>query len=165
MALKADRPKLSVYTSIWATIQIPGRGRTRFYGCAIHLNVVAYLTCYSRFRVFKSDCTLHSVITHMMKVWEQQRLTSIPIAQSCVGVHRSNTKITWVIAKCNVQSGLKTLKRLYYIQHSLRIVVCEPLSRTSMRFVAGVATYISTTHCALNTVSSSYMPVVAVTPL
>ena len=71
------------------------------------------LCTYSRFRVFSPECTLHSAVTHVIKVWERRRLTWIPIAQMCVGVRRSNTKITWVIAECNVQSGLKTLKRLY----------------------------------------------------
>ena len=62
---------------------------------------------YSRFRVFSPDCTLHSAITHVIKVWERRRLTWIPIAQSCVGVRRSNTKITWVIAKVQCAIGTK----------------------------------------------------------
>ena len=30
---------------------------------------------YSHFRVFSPDCTLHSAIAHVIKVWEPQRLT------------------------------------------------------------------------------------------
>ena len=36
---------------------------------------------------------------------------------------RSNAEIMWVIAVCNVQSGLKTLKRLYAQEH-VGIVIC-----------------------------------------
>ena len=37
---------------------------------------------------------------------------------------RSNTEITWVIAVCNVQSGLKTLKWLYQQDMHMEIQYC-----------------------------------------
>ena len=67
---------------------------------------------YNLFRVFSPDCTLHTAITHVISVLERSRLTH----DYAIGIHvRLNltcTFITWVIAECNVHSGLKTLKRL-----------------------------------------------------
>ena len=55
---------------------------------------------------------MHSAITHVILVLE--RRTPRTIAQSIhESPRRSNTFITWVIAECNVQWGLKSLKRLY----------------------------------------------------
>ena len=81
---------------------------------------------YSRFRVFSPDCTLHSAITHVILVLERQT----PTHHCAIGIHvslrRSHTFIMWVIAECSVQSGLKTLKRLYQ-NVRWRIVECWPL--------------------------------------
>ena len=89
-----------------------------------HLTSVRCVYVYSRFRVFSPDCTLHSAITHVIKVWDRRRLMWISIVQLCVGVRHSNTKITRVIAECNVQSGLKTLKQLYRSMNLYDIMNC-----------------------------------------
>ena len=48
----------------------------------------------SRFRVFHSDCTLHSAITHMISILERRRLSHDYIIGINVRLHLSNTVIT-----------------------------------------------------------------------
>ena len=67
---------------------------------------------------FSPDCTLQSAITHVILVLERRT----PTHNCTIGIHvslrHSYTFITWVIAECNVQSGLKTLKRLYQLLYT-----------------------------------------------
>ena len=80
--------------------------------CKVPCTYSLLLWVWVHFRHEYTYCAMN--IVHLITVLDLGlfSITWMPIAQSCVGVHRSNTKITWVIAECNVQSGLKTLKRL-----------------------------------------------------
>ena len=76
-----------------------------------HVSLLKFVG-YRRFRVFSPVCTLHAAITHEISVLERRRLTH----DYAIGIHMrllcSSIVITLVIAECNVQSGLKTLKGL-----------------------------------------------------
>lgn len=80
-------------------------------------------TCchYSRFRGFSPLHTHTHVITVLHKRLEFHANSN---AESCVRIHRSNTKITWVITMCNMQLGLKILKQLYHLS-SLFLMMCQ----------------------------------------
>ena len=73
------------------------------------------LTVVPSFHFFSPGCTLHTAITRVISVLELRRLTPDYAIGIHVRLNHSNTFITRVISaiECNVQSGLKTLKRLY----------------------------------------------------
>ena len=56
---------------------------------------------------------MHTAITHVISALERQSVTCDYVIGIHVRLQPSNTVITGEIAVCNVQSGLKTLKRLY----------------------------------------------------
>ena len=95
-----------------------------------HLN-----TIYSR---FSPDCTLHAAISHVISVLERWRLTHDYTIGIHVRLHHSNTFITWVIAECNVQSGLETLglRRLYFITCQVRRIDIHPSWGLLLHFYA-----------------------------
>ena len=94
-----------------------------YYPCAIIISTGAVHIWHC---TVVPDCTLHSTITHVILVLEWW----MPTHDCAIGIHvslrRSHTFITWVIAECNVQSGLKTLKRLY--KHCMYILCRWPWS-------------------------------------
>ena len=78
-----------------------------------HIQVLR--STYNRFRVFSPNCTMHTAITHVISVLEPWSLHAWLCNQNSHETLPFQYVITWVITVCNVQSGLKTLKRLYQL--------------------------------------------------
>ena len=66
------------------------------------------------FQFFSPNCTLHTVITHVILALEQRSLMHDYAIRIHVRLQPSNT-VMWVLEVCNVQPGLKPLKQLYYV--------------------------------------------------
>ena len=81
----------------------------------------SWYTVISEVLVSVAHCTLRALIT----VLEGWRLAWILMALSYMRLYRSNAKIAWVIAVCNVQSGLKKLKRLYAVSWYMSIALVD----------------------------------------
>ena len=96
-----------------------GQGTTR----AKYWKVISLPMCtaktpvmYSHFTISSSNCTLHTAPARVINV------VGIAVSHAKCHrysreTHRSNAFITWVIAVCNVQSGLEIVKWLYLQCH------------------------------------------------
>ena len=80
------------------------------------------------------------VLSHVILVLEWQSLTHEYAIGIHVRLHCSSTAITWVITVCNVQLELKTLKRLYLLTNSNKVVATYTYVYNNKRPVACTST-------------------------
>ena len=76
-------------------------------------HIKTYSSCYSHLMIFSPNCALHTALAHVINVLGIVESHMPNVISIHVRLHRFNALITWVIAVCNVRSGLEIMKWLY----------------------------------------------------